>query len=303
MEDVRAISVPPRFEWAYTFDWEFEYCGDTTSAYRAFHDAAGNFSCTAIWEAQEFAGLEADVSDYGDAVSFPWETWHSTSDGALPARFPFPRDFRRVKALYYDREPLPFLSKKQITSTDPNWKDRSGEPCAYFQEDDVSNEFIVWPRPSTATWVDTLDSGMVTSVDADTASAETGAILFSEDYETLQESGATIDVVDIDDSLLLVMDVDPVEPGSLGAKLPFPDFLNRYVRFGVLARMYSANTDGRIESLGRLWRERYEVGIQDVERFLAKRHQDRDYRFITHEAPYSRGRRRHPRLPDAYPAI
>jgi len=304
LEDVRSISVPPRFAWAYTHEWEWGHSKDTTSTYHAFHGHGGYFTCTAVWEVAEFAGIEADIGDAAAAaVSFPWEVWHAGADGALPARFPFPRDFKAVKSMYYDKEPLPYRSKKDISSSDPSWINRAGEPQAYFREDELSNEFIVWPRPSTASWVDVAGSGQVDSIDDESVSAETGAIVYSEEYESTIERGITIDSVDIDDSILLFMDIEPLEPSSGGDELSFPQYLTRYIRFGVLARAFAANTDGKIESLARLWDQRYEVGVKDIKRFMGKRSQDRDYRLVTQGAPRIRTKPKMPRLPDGYPAL
>ena len=304
LEDVRSISVPPRYEWAHFHAWEHGHTGDTTSAYHALHQHSGFFVCSAIWEVQEFAGIAADISDTAKgAVSFPWEVWEAGADGALPAKFPLPRDFRAMKAMYYDKEPLPYRSKKDISSSDPTWIKRSGEPQAYFRDDEVENEFVVWPRPSTASWVDVAGTGMVDSIGDESVSAEIGALVYSEDYETTVDRGITIDSVDVDDSLLLFMDVEPLEPSSGGDELSYPQYLTRYIRFGVLARAYAANTDGRIESLARLWSQRYEIGVKDVGRFMAKRRQDRDFRMVTQGEPTGRRKPRLPRLPDGYPAV
>jgi len=303
LEDVRTISVPPRFGWAYTHEWEHGHTGDPDSAYQAFYCQGGYVTVTAIWETEHFGGLQAGETDPGHHVSFPWEAWMAQSDVGRPARFPFPHDFDSVRAMYYDRQPLEHLSRKRVASMDPTWHKRSGLPQAYWRDDDVSNDFTVWPRPSTASWVDTDGEGMVTSIADDTVGAEIGAIIQSTDRDVLEDEGVTIDVVDTDDAILLVMDVHPREPESLGTILSWPDYLSRYVRFGVLARAYGANTDGRIPSLAQLWQQRYEVGVDDVERFQIKRRQDRDYRMVTQGAPGRRTRMRHPRLPDGYPAV
>jgi hypothetical protein len=303
LEDMRTISIPPRIAWSHTYPWEQGYVTDDTSVYLAFHNQGGFFTATALWEAQEYAGLEADISDGGSQVSFPWEAWHAPSEAGRPIVFPFPHDYRATIAMYYDREPLPYRSKKEISSSDPSWQTRSGEPLAYYRDDEVSNHFSVWPRPSTATWIDIDGAGMVTFIDGESVTSEVGAIIHAQDYVTLADAGVAVDVVDADGAITLVMDLEPREPGSLGDKLSYPQYLTRYIRFGVLGRAYGANTDGRITSLGKFWTARYEVGIRDIKRFMSKRRQDRDYRFVTQNVPARSAPPRQPRLPDGYPAI
>lgn len=348
LEDMRALSVPPRFEWAYVHDWEYGFTDNSESAYPALHQQGGHYTFTGIWEAQEFANWDADVSDEGAQNTHPWEAWFETP--GKPIIFPFPHDFRAVRRMYYDREPLPFMPKKQISLIDPTWQTRSGEPQAYYREDEVSNHFSVWPRPSTASWIDDDGTGMVTGyedepdetgsitpvrnssgtyfavsatvLDSDgnefevsTSSVldsggsnglllnQTGLITYAEDLGTLEDEGVTLDVVDVDDAILLVMEIDPREPQSLGDDLDMPSYLVRYVRFGVLGRAYAANTDGRIESLSRYWMARYNRGIENIQRFKGRRTADRVYRMVTQRAPIVGTKPKHPRLPDGYPAV
>ena len=83
----------------------------------------------------------------------------------------------------------------------------------------------------------------------------------------------------------------------------FPRFIQKYIEYGTLERAYSANTDGKIESLGDYWALRRKMGLEAIKRFKGKRKTDRDYRLITKGEPTGRRHRKEPRLPDTYPAV
>jgi hypothetical protein len=111
-----------------------------------------------------------------------------------------------------------------------------------------------------------------------------------------------VDVIGTEDNVFMVYDVCPRDVESDNDALEFPDYLSRYVRFGVVSRAYDAETDGRIPTLSKLWADRYKAGISTVKRFVRNRKQDRDYRLTT-KPQSSRLRSRHPRLPSTYPSV
>ena len=117
-----------------------------------------------------------------------------------------------------------------------------------------------------------------------------------------QPEGVAVEVLETTNNLLLAFDVAPLEITGLGDELSFPSHLTRYVRFRVLQKAYAANTDGKIPSLSIFWRERYRLGIQAIKKHMARRRSDRDYRLAIKGIPAMRGKR-HPRLPDSYPAV
>lgn len=117
-----------------------------------------------------------------------------------------------------------------------------------------------------------------------------------------QDEGATLEALDDSQNFLLVYDITPKDIVLSTDESDFPVFLRKYIEYGVLERLYGANTDGRIRSLSQYWRFRYETGIQMIKKFKNSRKADRDYQLKTADTPAQRTRR-HPRLPDSYPAV
>ncbi len=114
-----------------------------------------------------------------------------------------------------------------------------------------------------------------------------------------QETGLAVEVLDDIENFLLVYDVIPNDIIDDQDISDFPNFMQKYIEYGVIARAYGANTDGKIQSLSDYWFLRYEAGIAVIKKYMGKRMTDRDYRLmIDHTSVRSR---RHSRLPDTYP--
>ena len=144
---------------------------------------------------------------------------------------------------------------------------------------------------------------MVTSVSGDTTGSELGIITQRTGNLLTDESGFAVDVLDAVDNVLIVYDVEPTEVDGVGSTSDFPAFLTKYIRHGVLARAYQANTDGNSPDMAAWWGRRYALGLTAIATYQGKRTRDRNRRYVTQSSPATRRRVRHPRLPDAYPAI
>lgn len=298
LEDVRALSVPPRYETSYMHDWEYEFA--TEPAYRCLRQQQNFYAYSARFEVQERFSLdESDVSDKGQGYTHPFEAFMASSSPQLP-RFNFPDNFDTMKGLYYDEEPLSYMRPRDIVQ-DSSWEIREGDPIGYTRLDEVSNEFVLFPRPSTVVFNDQEGTGMVTSVSGDTTSAEVGTLTLRTGTVVSEVEGIAVDVIEADDNILIIYDIAPQEVNGPADELDYPAFIAKYIRYGVLARAYRVNNDGYIPSLAAYWLERYQVGIQAVNEFKWVRRRDRDYQLRTKTAP-ARVSRRHPRLPDKYPA-
>lgn len=297
LEDIINISIPPSFNGSFMFDWEHYHIDG--NRYQCFLNSGNQFTCTSRWEVQEDFDIDSDVSEEGHAFTHPFEAFLYTP--SYPPSFPFPDNFHTSKGMYYDEEPLDYCPFKEITSLDPSWQTRSGEPVAYTRLDTVSNQFLVYPRPSTVSWVDSDGAGMVTSVEDDTTDSDTGVVAFRTGTFLTDTEGLAVSVIESEDNLVLLYDVEPSEVTGPSDDLDWPQFLRRYVRYRALEKLYRTNNDGRIESLAQYWGQRYRLGIEAVKRFRAKRMSDRNYRLLTKE-PVSRRNPRHARLPDGYPA-
>lgn len=157
LEDVSVLPVPPSYQWSYQYDWETGYL-DGTKHHQAlqFHEQ-GDFSFCHIFEPQiDFYGLSSDASDWGAHFTHPWEAWSNLGSGEL-VKIPFPKNFHAVQFMAYDRKPMDAIRRKDVTNTDTDYVNHTGEPRWYWREDDLDNSFIPYPRPSTVVWNDVVE--------------------------------------------------------------------------------------------------------------------------------------------------
>lgn len=370
LEDVQVLRLPSFYHASYLHEWEWAFLPDS-QYYRALrYFEQDSTAYTSRWEAQEIFGIASDVSDEGAHFTQPWEAWSGLTVGET-VEIKFPPNFHTTKLLAYDQVPIDYLSKKHITERDPSYIIREGDTYAYYREDELSNSFIPYPRPSTVVWNDVqgdqdpdwlytydweADSTQVVqlagtgerwlfedatnnrehtyiwedNMGADQDYGLRGMYLFELDYlppgnrgtvqyvsgDTTtgvgvinsytaglfsQETGLAVEVLDDHDNFLLIYDVTPEDIAEDTDESDFPDFLQKYIEYGVISRAYGANTDGKIQSLADYWNLRYEAGLVFIKRYMSNRKVDRDYRLTIN---HGRTRiKRHPRLPDTYPTV
>ena len=113
------------------------------------------------------------------------------------------------------------------------------------------------------------------------------------------------DVADISDTnqVLMVYEANPRKISDSFQESDLPSYLRKYAEYGVISRLYGANTDGRIKSLAEYWAYRYSTGLTMIKRFMKNRKTDRDYQLVISSPPGFTTVRRDPRLPSSYPAI
>lgn len=300
LEDVVAQRVPAVYQCAYMHDWEWRFLPHELSK---FYQCLTQFDDGVIchrWEPQALSHIAADVADVGIHFTQPWEGCLSEMPGDLVKMF-FPLNFGTMKFIAYDEVPIEAMTQKDVQSVDPSYLTRTGIPVGYFPCDQTDDAYALYPRPSVSFVNELSGEALAFYAAGDDEDDTTGTIAVRSGSSDL-ESGVALDIVDTSDSVFMVYSVQPTEL-ALGSDEPdTPVFLNKYLRYGVIGRAYSANTEGRIKSLGEFWTQRYELGITFTKRWLRLRRQDRDYRLTTPGAPARRSYR-HPRLPDAYPAV
>ena len=300
LEDVASISVPPRFQWSYIHDWETQFIPEGETAYRCFRNFGNHFSFTAPFESQIAAGIGVDGAAIGPTVTHPWEAWIKTDVGhEIP--FPLPRNFHSMKWISYDKDPISITSRGQVQNTGASWMTKlSSRSANYYHTDDVENQIVLWPRPSTAAWIDgSEDAGMLTHIEDDTNPDDLGVITRRTGTMLSDDEGVAVDVIELDDNIFLSYDISPSDLTGLGSVIVWPDYLTKYVRFGVLQRAYNANTDGKNPELALYWKDRYTLGVEALTQFRKKRY----VRSRRLGATITRIRDRHPRLPDTFPAM
>lgn len=240
------------------------------------------------------------VSDYGIHFTHPWEAFMGETPGEV-VKMKFPENFGTMKFIAYDKEPIDAMTSKRVQSTDPSYITREGKPFAYYPYDELNDGYVLYPKPTTAFANELTGEGLAFYADEDTEDTEEGQIAVRVGSSD-SVSGASLDIVDADDNVFMVYSVNPRDVENGQDEPEYPEYLRKYIRYGVAALAYGANTDGKIQSLSDYWGNRYQLGISHTKRYMRNRKQDRDYRLVTRGVG---GRRavRHPRLPDGYPAI
>lgn len=299
LEDLQAERFPPVYQFSYQQDWEFRHCPSTESKFYQCLLQHDDLVFCHRWEPQQRAGTGGEVADYGIHFTQPWEACMSEVPGEL-IRMRFPRNFNTMKFIAYDEEPIDASARKGVHA-DPGFHTKEGEPLCYYRVND--EDYVLYPTPSTAFVSELSGESMALYADGDTEDTTTGSIATrTGSSDVSDESGMSIDVVDTSDSVFMVYSASPTDMASGADEPDYPEFLRKYIRHGVVGRAYSANTDGRIRSLGDYWELRYSLGVQFTKRYMRNRRQDRDYRF-TSRGTRSQRRYRHPRLPDGYPHV
>jgi hypothetical protein len=307
LERVAVVRVPPFYQMAYFYDWEWAQTEHATGkVYQAlrYHEQSDLQFCYRF-ESQIVGFGSGSDNDEGMHYTQPWEAWHTDTIGE-PAPLPFPQDFEKTLAIYWDRDPIDFLTIKEISSKDQSWRTREGRPVAYTRRDSESKEFYLYPHADTPVFDDVegrLDYyGQVLFDDSNTESAETGAIADTTGQVLNSDEGAVTESLETDDNILLIYEADCEDLADITDEGNLTNYLQKYVEYATLERSYSANTDGKIKSLQDYWQWRAKLGVEIVKRFKLRRRTDRDYRLITKTVGRRRGRQ-HPRLPDSYPAL
>jgi len=299
LEGVQAVRVPGLFHFSYMHDWEWRHLpGKFNQFYQCLNIHDSKVFCHR-WEPQEVTGIASDVSDYGIHFTHPWEAFMGETP-AVPIQLKFPTNFRSMKFIAYDEQPIMHLTKKLIQSSDPSYITTEGEPRAYYNTDLAGREFVIYPRPAAAFADDPTGEGVAFFAEGDTEDVTGGTIAIRTGDISIGD-GASMDIVGTIDQVFIVYDLSPVDIETISDEGDYPEFLKKYIRYGVIARAYDANTDGRIPSLSAYWERRSTIGMKFVKQYMRMRKTDRDYRLATKGVRPLRNFR-HPRLPDKYPA-
>lgn len=305
LETVKAIRVPPQYQMSYLYDWEWTYNYDGGKSYQCLrYHHQSNIVVATEWEAQNTAGLDVGETEVGTSFIHPWEAWHVPDSPNKHVPVWFPDDFHKTKYIAWDNEPIDYVSKKAIMSDNTSWQTQSGKPFAYYRYDALSNEFGIYPLPSTVVFDDIEGEalkGVVESSDDYTEDLEYGTIIDATGNTSNSDYGLSTDIVDSDDNILLIYEQASTDIEDVEDESSFPVFMRKYIHYGVLERAYSANTDGKIESLRKYWSSRKQIGLEAIKRYKRKRLVDRDYALTIKDIGVRRTRK-HPKLPDTYPA-
>lgn len=297
LETLTVIKIPPVYRWSYLNDWEFAYIPTTeTGFYQALkqHQQAEQVYCFE-WELQQVWQITPDVNENGAMFTQPFEAWFESPSDIIKVRFPV--DFRDTRFIAYDKDPIEFVNRSIIQQSDNAYLTTSGTPYYYYRPDKLDNSFVLYPRPQNANWSD--GDGLALFSSEGTVDSETGFAV-RRTFSTLSElDGVDLDYPILDDNIFLVYSIS-TQRLQFTDESPFPKYLLKYIEYGVLARAYKANTDGRIKSLADFWMTRFDYGVSAIQRLMIIRRTDRNY---VYGSARKVRRNKHPRLPSTYPNV
>jgi hypothetical protein len=303
MLNVQAILTHPEFVGTYTHDWEWMHLDhESGNVYQVgqYYDAA-DYVYFYVWEPESIKGYNADSVDAGSVYTHPWEAWMTTPH--YPPPIPLPDDFNSAVFLAHDRQKLYPETKSEIISRDDmTWKTRTGPGISYWRDAKNNNWIRIYPLPSI-TWYD----DEISIADPDTAEyVDVGeAVTFgSEDAyfgTTLVRFDSSDDANDTDNNILIVYNTDSTDMTAAPDESTLPEWMQKYIEYGVAARALRANTDGRVESLADYWDMRKKAGYEVIKRWKRLKMSNRNIVFRTRNGSSGTGQRpKHPRLPSTY---
>ena len=298
LQQVTVIKVPPSYRWSYMYDWEYAYIPTTEKGFYQClrqHQQADQVYCFE-WELQQVWGITPDVTAQGSMFTHPFEAWFLSPDDAIKIRFPM--DYRDTIYMAFDKDPIDFRSRKTIQQGDSQYLTTSGTPYYYYRPDTLDNSFVLYPRPTTSNWTDGEGIALFNDGD-DQLDSETGFSVRRTYSGFTSNVGIDLDIPSLDNNVFLIYSVQ-LQKLTISDTSPFPRFLRKYIEYGVLAKAYKANTDGKIKSLSLFWETRYQYGMEVIKKYMAKRRADRDY--VLNPMRMTR-RNKHARLPSTYPSI
>lgn len=286
---VEAHYYPPRYDYSYTYDWEKGYIEGDSYQMGQINQASGDW-ITYPWEANYYLDTQLTQDD-GYRFMYPWEA-HYVAAPADPPGVLLHAQFDKMRYIAYDRQKIEPIDEKYLQNTDRFYRTRSGAVTNYWQPDDYSNLFYLYPRPSSTNVqepdiTDTFD-------DAGGSNPSAEAWLDEGDY------GLVTDVVNTEGALFMVYSAQPVDIVETTDESEFPAFMVKYIEYATLERAYGADTDGFIPSLRDYWKTRKEIGLKALAKFQRLTLGDRDYRLGGQPQTAASKRLR---LPDGYPAF
>lgn len=165
VSDVRALRIPPSFQTAYNYDWEWAFSDHTDGEViqLGYFDDAESCCYTALWEAQALAGIISDVYASGDMWAQPWEAWMCDTP-AEPPPIPAPDGFHKALGIYWDKDPIDGSTLRE-TMDDQTWRTRGGDAMAYYRQSGLEDFLILHPRPGVVDWNDDFDIYLLTDID------------------------------------------------------------------------------------------------------------------------------------------
>jgi hypothetical protein len=290
IEKIENYYYPPVFNWSYHWEWEKQYTdGDRLRQCLSINEVSGSI-VSYPWES--FYWLSTlSTPDTGYRVTQQWEAFYCTPADVVSVLLNSQTD--KIRFLAFDEKQLVPVLQRELAFSDPYYRTTEGEPTCYWKVDEYSNSIVIYPRPSSVVWQDTLEEDVFSDIE--------GIISSDEYWLDTGDYGITVDVIDSEDALLAIYDAYPFEVDNwVSGTSDFQDWLLKYVEYATLERAFGSDTDGYIPTLRDYWKQRKEIGIQAILRFKRMALADRDFRLGVFVGT---ARGHGGRLPAGYPAL
>ena len=292
LEHVEAHRYPPLYDWVITHYWEDpRTAGDV---YQWGTEWVGqNARVTYPWE-PGYLNEDSLPPDDGTRWTHAWETLHCTSADYVP--IPLHARFEKMKFIAWDYDEILPTTEKELSIQDRWYRSATGQVLNYWRPDNYHNQLVLYPHPGSPV-IQTLPEPYDVLV---AATGEAGVISSDDDELDRGDTGLAIDILDMDDALFVVYEPIPVPVEGLHSEVDWPDWMCRFVLYGVCERAFGADTDTFQPTLRDYWGMRKQLGVAALQRFKRGRLKDRQY-IIGHDS-WSRHSRSRLRMPQGYPA-
>jgi hypothetical protein len=249
---------------------------------------------------EEVSGSASSASG-SMAFTHPWEAFLGEQCNQPPP-IGMPSQFESAIVVAWDESPIEYGEIKNIQDNDPSFESRTGEAQSYYRRSIGDNTFYLYPRPSSVSWPDGGQEGVVLFEENSTVNTEYGGYIVADGGEDNLDLGVGIDSVTAAGNVLFIYHKNTADLVSDDDVSDLPTFLCKYAIYGVLEKAFASNTDGRNMGVAGYWGKRKAIGLKLVGKFMNRRTVDRNIQLRTPGVPAQRNRRQ-PRLPDSYPAV
>ncbi len=262
--------------------WEEEYIEGTVREFGEYFEGTIHL-CSFKWEVAMLRGYEPIAGD-NYRVTHAWESYISdiTVDDWDVLRFP--DDFDKPILVMYNKKRLERLSESKAIKLDTKYKTRKGEPVRYIPvQNDEERQFAMYPRLNTVTFTDYGRSfpgyynlgpneGMITVVDEGTTEEYGTFYRWDDVLPTMDDYGIVVNYIPTVSNVTVVYAprIEPVfhEDSNIANWL---DWQVKYIERLMVSLAFSCNNNRYNPTLSGAWQQRYQDGLNVIQRYKGKR--------------------------------
>jgi hypothetical protein len=302
LERVSNLAVPAIALFTYTQPWEADFGGKPGAI---LYNYMSPYSYTQPWEIGLITGTDADI-DGGYTVSQMWEAIYVISQNRIFHYFP--DDCLDVTYIAYDMHPVEWIFRSDIDASNTAFKTRSSTRPLLYAEDSKGGLFYAYPRLTEVYGITDMsgDFGEVVYDDAsnDSINPDTdyGVIVFGSSVDIDSDYGIVIRAQVDDDAIQMIYSYSPIPVESTTQTIEWPRWCVKYIEFGVLSRLFKAETDLFNQPLADFFASRYRYGIKLVETLKSNKYAMRTYQLQDISKGKGNQKRRLATLPSNYPS-